>query len=131
MLAWIVLHRIVYPVCMACDWFFFICRNCHILIGVYHTITKPCSVLFQVGTIAEITSPVLQKTQRNRNTSGTATSGCMFVATTSGDVGRCTVQPELFSNDSTRCVPDKEAGDEEHSTAIRQPRLNCPQTLSL
>ena len=26
------------------------------------------------------------------------------------------MQPELFSNDSTQCVPDKEAGDEERST---------------
>ena len=61
-------------------------------------------------------SHALQKTERRRNTSAsTATRGCMFVATTSGDVGRCTVQPELLSNDSTRCVPDKEAGDEERS----------------
>ena len=62
-------------------------------------------------------SHTLQKTERRRNTSAsTATRGCVFVATTSGYVGRCTVQPELStSNDSTQCVPDKEAGDEERS----------------
>ena len=58
----------------------------------------------------------LQKTERRTNTSSsTATRGCMFVATTSGDVVRCTVHPELLSNQSTRCVSDKEAGDEERS----------------
>ena len=96
---------------------FFICQNGHILIGVYHTITKPCSVLFQEGTIAGITNHGLQKTEIRANTSSnTSTRGCMFVATTSGDVGRCTGQPGLDSNDSTRCVPDKEAGEEERST---------------
>ena len=69
-----------------------------------------------MGTIAGITSQGQQKTERRTNTSSsTATRGCMFVAVTSGDVVRCTVHPELLSNDSTRCAPDKEAGDEERS----------------
>ena len=38
------------------------------------------------------------------------------IAATSGDVGRCTVQPELDSSKVSLCVPDKEAGDEERST---------------
>ena len=38
-----------------------------------------------------------------------------YFQTTSGGVGRCTAHPELLSNASTRCVPDKEAGDEERS----------------
>ena len=75
---------------------------------------KPCTVLFQVGTIAEVTTHALQKTERRTNTSSnTTTRGCMFVETTSGDAV-CT--RELLSNDSTRCVPDKEAGEEERST---------------
>ena len=53
----------------------------------------------------------------------------MFVATTSEDVGRCTVQPELStSNDSTRCVPDKEAGEEERYGRCNYDGLNCLQT---
>ena len=33
--------------------------------------------------------------------------GCMFVATTSGDAGRCTVEPELDSSKVSLCVSDK------------------------
>ena len=40
----------------------------------------------------------------------------MFVATTSGDAVRCTVHQELDSSKVYRCVPGKDAGDEEHLT---------------
>ena len=58
MLAWIVLHRIVPPVCMTCVWVFTFAKSViYYLIGVYRTITKPCSVLLQVvTTTAGITS---------------------------------------------------------------------------
>ena len=61
-------------------------------------------------------SHALQKTECKRNTSSTTRRRCMFVATISGDVGRCTGQPGLDSSKVYRCLPDKEAGDEELST---------------
>ena len=79
--------------------------------------TKPCSARFQVGMIAAITTHALQKTLRKGNiSSSTATEGCMFVATTSGDAGRCIVHPELGSSRGYRCVLNEEADDDQHST---------------
>ena len=94
---------------------FYICQNCHILIGVYPTNNNHVPFCFRR---LRITSHALQQSERKRNTTSSSmpTGGCMFVAMTSGDVGRCTVQPELVSSKVSRCVPDKEAGDEERST---------------
>ena len=65
-----------------------------------------------MGTIAEITRRALPQTELKGNTtSSTETGGCMFSATTSGGVGRCTVHQELRSNGGTPCVADEEAGD--------------------
>ena len=55
----------------------------------------------------------------------------MFVAMTSGDVGRCTVQPELVSSKVSRCVPDKEAGDEERKMRLRRFELSTDVIITI
>ena len=66
--------------------------------------------------IAEITVHALLQTELVGTTSSsTATRGCMFDATTSGDVGRWAVHPELHSTQVYRCVAGEDADDEERS----------------
>ena len=76
-----------------------------------------CSVLFQVGTHGlqkQSEGQILLQVRQQEDVCSLRRLREMLE--TSGDVGRCIVQPELLLNDSTRSVTDKEAGDEECST---------------
>ena len=67
--------------------------------------------------IAETTRRALKETGiRGNIISSTATGGCSFNATPSGDAGRCTVHLELHSRKASRCVLEEDIHDEEHST---------------
>ena len=79
--------------------------------GLYYYDKTYCA-RFQVVTTAGTTRLALPQTGlRSSISSSLATGGCMFVATTSGDAGRCTVHLELHSSNVYRCVLEEEADD--------------------
>ena len=105
MLAW-VLHRIVLPVCMACVSYFNWCLSYY---------NKTMFRFVSGGYDCRNNNP-WTAANRAQEKYFFKHGNKMFVATTSEGVGRCPVHLELDSSKASRCVPDKDAGDEERST---------------
>ena len=117
MLAWTVLHRIVPPVWMICVWVFTFAEIViYYIIGVYRTITKPCSGLLQVGTSAGITRQDCRKQSEGQILLQAWQQHNVYSLRRLREMlGDALCTRNYFQFQTTVLDTDKEAGDEERS----------------